>query len=351
MSSIAVISAGAMGSAVAKRLVTAGCTVYTNLDGRSEAAHQRARDAGMVDVSLETLVSKSRWILSIVPPREAFAFAEKIRGVVDRRGESPSNTHPRVFVDCNAVNPESVKRIGGLFKGTSMKFIDAGIVGGPPRPGFDPTFYACSEGEEMLEEFAALSQYGLRVSLLKGDGAGVGDASALKLCESMMKKGSIGLFMTMMLTAHRSSPATANALMKELSMSQPALMGRLIQTVPEGIPKAYRFGYEMEGLGEFVGGGEADIFKGFARVFERVAGSLAGDKADIETLMRGVEKAVELQETSNSKPETKCASLVAGFTGYLLLVSYQGREINGRSQKNDVLRKVCRDAGRYFVTV
>ncbi|KAG0694163.1 6-phosphogluconate dehydrogenase C-terminal domain-like protein [Suillus ampliporus] len=285
MSSIAVVSAGAMGSAVAKRLVTAGCTVYTNLDGRSEAAHQRARDAGMVNVSLETLVSKSKWILSIVPPREAFAFAEKIRGIVDKHGESLSDPHPRVFVDCNAVNPEAVKRIGGLFRGTSMKFIDAGIVGTPPRPGFDPTFYACSEGEEMLEEFATLSQYGLKVSLLKGAGAGVGDASSLKLCESMMKKGSIGLFMTMMLTAHR-------------SMSQPALMGRLIQTVPEGIPKAYRFGYEMEGLAEFVGGGEADIFRGFARVFERVAGSLSGDKADIETLTRGVEKALELQEKS-----------------------------------------------------
>lgn len=138
----------------------------------------------MINVPLDTLVSESKWILSIVPPREAFAFAEKIRVIVEKRGESMSDS-TRVFVDCNAVNPEAVKRIGGLFRGTSMRFIDAGIVGGPPRPGYDPTFYACSEGEGMLEEFAALSQYGLRVSLLKGPGAGVGDASALKLCESV----------------------------------------------------------------------------------------------------------------------------------------------------------------------
>ncbi|KAG1761144.1 hypothetical protein EDD22DRAFT_31417 [Suillus occidentalis] len=78
--------------------------------------------------------------------------------------------------------------------------------------------------EELLEEFAALAQYGLKVSLLKGAGAGIGDASSLKLCESMMKKGSIGLFMTMMLT---------DALLKELSISQSALMVRLIHTVPE----------------------------------------------------------------------------------------------------------------------
>ncbi|KAG1758960.1 galactose mutarotase-like domain-containing protein [Suillus occidentalis] len=41
--------------------------------------------------------------------------------------------------------------------------------------------------EELLEEFAALAQYGLKVSLLKGAGAGIGDASSLKLCESKAK--------------------------------------------------------------------------------------------------------------------------------------------------------------------
>jgi hypothetical protein len=39
--------------------------------------------------------------------------------------------------------------------------------------------------EELLEELAALAQYGLKVSLLKGAGAGIGDASSLKLCESV----------------------------------------------------------------------------------------------------------------------------------------------------------------------
>lgn len=93
--------------------------------------------------------------------------------------------------------------------------------------------------------------------------------------------------------SHRSSPATADALMKELSISQPALMGGLIH-----IPKAYRFVAEMKGLAEFVGGGEADTFKGFAKVFERVAGSLEGDRKDVETLKTGVEQALELQGTS-----------------------------------------------------
>ncbi|KAG2105489.1 6-phosphogluconate dehydrogenase C-terminal domain-like protein [Suillus discolor] len=245
-----VISAGAMGSAIAKRLVQSGCTVYTNLDNRSPAAHQRALDAGMINLPFETLLSKSNFILSIVPPGEAFAFAQKIRNTLGAHFNSALPL--RAFVDCNAVNPETVKRIGGLFSGTSVGFIDAGIVGTPPREGWDPTFYACSEpgARDVLEEFAALSQYELEVSLLKSEGAAI--ASSLKLCESMMKKDSVGLFMTMMQSescsppqiptpaAHRPSPATASALMKDLSISQPALMPRLIPTISEGIPKAYR---------------------------------------------------------------------------------------------------------------
>jgi hypothetical protein len=85
--------------------------------------------------------------------------------------------------------------------------------------------------------------------------------------------------------------------MKELSISQPVLISRLIQTVPEGTPKACRFIAEMEGLAEFVGGGEVDVFNGSVRVFERVAGSLESDGVDVETLRSGVKKAFELQGT------------------------------------------------------
>ncbi|KAG1869435.1 hypothetical protein DFJ58DRAFT_855799 [Suillus subalutaceus] len=199
---------------------------------RSPAAHQRALDAGMVNVPLEILLSKSNWILNIVPPGDVFTFVRRVLAV----SYSAPLPLPRAFVDCNTVNPKMVKCIGGLFKEAPVGFIDVGIAGTPLRTGWDPTFDACA-------------------------GAGIGDASSLKLCEFTMRKGSIGLFMMMMLTTHRSSPATADALMKELSVSQPALMGRLIQTVSEGIPKAYRFVAEMEGLAEFVGGGEADVFK------------------------------------------------------------------------------------------
>ncbi|KAG1809462.1 hypothetical protein EV424DRAFT_1422961, partial [Suillus variegatus] len=158
---LAVVAAGAMGAAVAKRLTSFGCTVYTNLDGRSEDTRKRAQDAGMIDLSVDELVLKSDWILSILPPRDAVSFAEKIQEVAAKYGRAlPS---PQTFVDCNAVNPETVKRIAALFSGTSIRFVDAGIIGGPPK------------GDQNL------SKYGLKLSPLKGKGVGIGDASALKM--------------------------------------------------------------------------------------------------------------------------------------------------------------------------
>lgn len=189
----AVIAAGAMGSAVANRLTTAGCTVYTNLDGRSEATRKRAKEAGMVDAPLGDIVVEANWILSILPPRDAVSFAEKIRDAAASRARQAS-LEPFVFADCNAVSPKTVQQIAGIFAGTGIKFIDASIIGGPPKNSYDPTFYASTAAEDrnVLDAFAALSKYGLKVSPLTGENAGVGDASALKMSYAV---SSLSLYM------------------------------------------------------------------------------------------------------------------------------------------------------------
>ncbi|KAG1898900.1 uncharacterized protein F5891DRAFT_1173995 [Suillus fuscotomentosus] len=140
-------------------------SVYANLDNRSPAAHQCALDAGMITLPIETFLSKSNFISNIVPPGEENAFAQKIHSTLGAHFGSALLL--RASVDCNTVNPETV-------------------LGTPPREGWDPTFYACSEpgAQDVLEDFAALSQYRLEVSLVKGEGAGIGDANSLKLCES-----------------------------------------------------------------------------------------------------------------------------------------------------------------------
>lgn len=134
----------------------------------------------MQDASFKEIGATCDWVLSILPPSDAFALAEKF---LQESAASTrlAGTPAPVFVDCNAVNPATVHRIAGLFADSPSKFIDAGIIGGPPHDDYAPTFYASSSEDSLLDSFVGLSKYGLKISALKGEGAGIGDASALKM--------------------------------------------------------------------------------------------------------------------------------------------------------------------------
>ncbi|KAF8170275.1 6-phosphogluconate dehydrogenase C-terminal domain-like protein [Mycena galopus ATCC 62051] len=296
MSTIAIIAAGAMGSAVAKVLTRNGIRVLTNLDNRSEATRRRAHEAGMVDASLKEIGSAADWVLSILPPSDAFALAENF--LKESAGSTRlAGTPAPVYVDCNAVNPATVKRIATLFVGSPSKFIDAGIIGGPPHDDYNPTFYASSNEDALLDRFVKLSEYGLKVSALKGEGAGIGDASALKMSYAGITKGTTGLFTTMILAAHQSSPATADALLRELGQSQPAFLKRITGVVPGMVPKAYRWVGEMEEIAGFVGEGEGDIYRGLSKLYARIEDSGKGDGKDLEVLANFVAEAKKQQHS------------------------------------------------------
>jgi len=289
MATIAVIAAGEMGSAVGRRLVQEGCSVLTNLDGRSSKSRSRAEEAGLKDVPLSQIANQASFVLSIVPPSSAFSFAELFL----RESKSANrNGSPLVFVDCNAVNPATVKRIAALFSQSSpaIKFVDSGIIGGPPKDAYNPTFYASADDNSVLDAFGELSKFGLKISLLK-DGGGIGDASALKMSYAGLTKGTTALFTTMILAAHASSPATANALLEELGASQPEFLRRITQSVPSMLPKAYRWVGEMQEIAAFVGAGEGSTYEGIANLYSRIEQSLNGDREDVEVLQKFVEEA------------------------------------------------------------
>lgn len=222
------------------------------------------------------------------------------------------------------MNPTTAKRIATIFAGTPIKFVDAGIIGGPPQGDYDPVFYAsaASEDHPALDEFASLKQWGLNVKTLKGEGAGIGDASALKMSYAGITKGIIGICTTMILSAHASSPATANALLHELSDSQPVILKRIISSTPGMLPKAYRWVGEMEEISAFVsdglsqsgsstesipveGAGEGLTHLGLSRLYERIANALKDseekgqDVGEIKVLKDFVKDAKEAAELKN----------------------------------------------------
>lgn len=182
---VAVVAAGAMGAALGARLVSVGrCTVYTVLAGRSQRTIDRARSAGLIDVPFSEIPSRAEWVLSVLPPVQAHSFA---KAFLEARSRLTGESTTRVFVDCNAVSPETVRNISSLFSGSGVSFLDASIIGSPPSDNYDPTIYASADAgdEKYLDEFESFNELGFKVRALRGESGdasgGVGDASALKM--------------------------------------------------------------------------------------------------------------------------------------------------------------------------
>ncbi|KAF5321727.1 hypothetical protein D9619_001722 [Psilocybe cf. subviscida] len=290
---IAVIAAGAMGANVGRKFVEAGDTVLTSLEGRSDVTRRRAKEAGMVDASWAHIIQKADIVLSIIPPRDAISFAQRLlkeHSTTERHGKDPL-----IFADCNAVNVETVQNIASIFADTNISFIDGCIIGGPPTNDYVPTFYGSANADQAkaLKVYEdAVANSGIKVRILGGgEGSGIGNASALKMSYAGIVKGLTGLFTTLILSAHANSPATSEALLQELSDSQPDLLKRITRAVPAMIPKAYRWVGEMEEISGFVGGGEADIHHGMAAIYSRIERSITEGNEDVETLKAFVEAA------------------------------------------------------------
>lgn len=91
--------------------------------------------------------------------------------------------------------------------------------------------------------------------------------------------------------AHASSPATSEALLKELKASQPLVLQRIVNSIPAMVPKAYRWVGEMHEIAGFVGEGEGDIYRGIAKTYGRVDKSILEGNEDVKVLESFVEAA------------------------------------------------------------
>jgi putative dehydrogenase len=268
---VAIVAQGAMGAGVGKQLSRRGIPVLTSLAGRSEASAKRAQDAGMQAVSDQELTGAD-FFLSIVPPGDALALAEKMSALIERNNRKP------IYVDCNAVNPPTKQRIADVIRKCGAPFVDVGIIGAPPREGYAPAFYAAGEDAPKL---MALTEFGMDVRVLQGP---VGEAAALKMSYAGITKGLTALSSMMMLAAHRGG--AAEALRVELSKSQPHLLVWFERAVPAMFSKAYRYVAEMEEIGEFVGDDPAarQMFDAFATFYQRLAADFDGPKQETGAL-------------------------------------------------------------------
>ena len=257
---IAVIAPGEMGAGIGQRLHERGARVITSLAGRSAASAERAKRAGMAAVDNDDEIVKAAIILSVVPPKDAAGLAQRLKPAIARASAKP------IYVDCNAVAPQTAGEIGAILAGGGAHYVDGGIIGAPPTPTTAGARLYVSG--ERARDVMRLNNYGLDVRLL--DGA-IGAASALKMSYAGITKGFTAVSAFMMLGATRAGCAAE--LHKELAESQAPLLAWLGRQMPKMPAKAYRWVAEMEEIGAFLDGipdGRA-AYEGFARLYEHIA--------------------------------------------------------------------------------
>jgi hypothetical protein len=225
---VGLLHPGEMGSAVGRVLQAGGHEVLWASEGRSEATRSRAesfRDAGTV----RSLAGEAELILSICPPHAALDVARALSGF------------DGIYVDANAISPAHALEIAALHP----RFVDGGIVGGPPRePG--TTLYLSGSGASEVDALFAGSMLDPRV---------VANASAVKMAYAAWSKGTTA----MLLAIHE--VARHFDVEEEWGLAAPELVEQLPRAERAAATKGWRWVGEMEEIADTFGAaGQPDGF-------------------------------------------------------------------------------------------
>lgn len=262
---VAIMTPGDMGHAVGALLRRNDLRVITCLEGRSARTRALAEQAGIEEVADDaTLVREADALLSILVPAEALGLAGRMAAAVRATGAD------LLYVDCNAVAPQTARAIAETVEGAGARFADAGIIGPPPTGDASPRFYASGAG---AEAFARLRERALDVRPV-GDQAG--QASAVKMCYAALTKGTCSLMTQLSIAAERLG--ASEALRDEFAFSQPHHLEWMRRWVPGMVPKAHRWVGEMEEIASTFAavGLTPKSFEGAANTYRMVAGTPAG---------------------------------------------------------------------------
>ena len=278
---VGVMSPGDMGSGVGGILKKNGLRVITALDGRSNESKTRAAEQGFEDIgSLDDVVKTSELLLSIIVPSEAVSFAHAVAESIVRTDSQLA------FADCNAVSPATAVSIGEVITAAGGKFIDAGIIGGSPRNGAVPRFYASGEHAHILAE---LDDKGINVPVLDGP---IGRASGLKMVYAALTKGTSALYASTLMTAK--SLGLYSDLISELELSQTGTLAGM-ERVKTVSASAFRWIGEMDEIAATFdqAGTSPSTHTGAAETFQMIADSSIGhERVDSVDRSRSLEESI-----------------------------------------------------------
>lgn len=288
LKTVGILSPGDMGHTVGQVLGSRGLRVITCLQGRSERTRSLARRAHITDVpTYQALVNEAEMILSILVPAQAKQAAQVV-------GQAISETKTElVYADCNAVAPQTARQIDEIITRAGGRFVDASIIGPPPRKAGATRFYASGPHASAFEE---LSQFGLNVIVL---GEQVGQASAIKMCYAALTKGLTALCTELLIAAE--VLGVSQALKQEFQLSQPMLYERMERGLPRMPMKSRRWVGEMEEI---------------AKTFEQVnlTPKILAGAADMYRFVGATDLAQRTPEDSDPLPAlAQMLSILAGY--------------------------------------
>jgi len=261
---IGILSPGEMGAAVGRTLKDKGLAVVAALNGRSERTRALSAQCGIANIgSIDQLVRQCDIILSILVPAAATVAAQQVAAAMRATAARP------LFVDCNSVAPQTSRQAGEFIVAAGGRFLDGALIGGPPGGSAVTRFYLSGPG---ADELAGLGTDHLQVRPL---GHEIGEASALKMCDSAFSQGIVALATELLVAAERFG--VEQPLRAELLETRGTTYEWLVRRLPEIAPRAQRWVREMEEIAlafEAVGL-TPKTFQGVADVYRWVADSLA----------------------------------------------------------------------------
>jgi 3-hydroxyisobutyrate dehydrogenase-like beta-hydroxyacid dehydrogenase len=265
--SVAILSPGDMGHAIGQLLKENELQVITCLTGRSNRTKQLSEQAGITDVpKLDELVEQADVLMSVTVSEAVPGLCREIADAVKATGTD------LLFAECNAIAPELSKEMEGVLQSAGARYVDASIIGGPPRNGSSPRVYVSGDN---ASEFEQLRDFGLDVRNL---GPQLGRASGIKMCYAAMTKGTTALHAELLIAAEKMG--LTQELMAEFSGSQPAVVSRMEGWMPTMPAKSRRWVSEMEEIEKTFSdlGMTPNIFKGVADMYRMIGATPLGDE-------------------------------------------------------------------------
>lgn len=222
---VAVLHPGEMGTAIGAVLQASGHDVCWMPTGRGPATTERAELAGFIPV--EDLQGCDL-VLSACPPSAAPDVARRVAGFTG------------TFVDANAISPATAASVAAVVTAGGARFVDGGIIGGPPDRSAGTRLYLSGEDADDVAELITDPRLEVRV-VRTGDP--VTAASTVKMAYAAWTKISAALLLA--IEGAADAGGVADVLRDEWAASQPGLAERLTTAERSAVAKGWRWEGEM----------------------------------------------------------------------------------------------------------